>query len=124
MRMVPPYPHLDVPISVQEDVSELEVAVDDLVSVEVAGRLQDLQHVPPRLLLREALGLADQLREGLETCFGSVAWRGVRARGATYIIPVHVLMAREVVLFAKHARHTDRQIREREGGRGARARRG
>ena len=71
--MVLPYPHLDVPISVQEDVSELEVAVDDLVSVEVAGRLQDLQHVPPRLLLREALGLADQLREGLETCFGSVA---------------------------------------------------
>lgn len=62
---------LDVPMSVQEDVSELEIAVDDLVPVQIARGLQDLQHVPPRLVLREALGLAEKLRQRLnnpKTC--------------------------------------------------------
>lgn len=56
---------LDVPISVEEDVPELEIAVDDLVPVQVARCLEDLQHVPSGLVLREALCFAYQFRQGL-----------------------------------------------------------
>lgn len=57
--------NLDVPITVEEHIPELEISVDDLVSVQVAGRLENLQHVPPRLVLREALRLTDQFGQGL-----------------------------------------------------------
>lgn len=69
--------NLDVPVSVEKDVPELEVAVYDLVPVKVARRLQYLQHVPPRLFLREPLRLADQLGQGLNS--------GVRTRAQQYV---------------------------------------
>ena len=61
-----PGPDLDVPVPVQKHVPELEVSVDDLVSVQIARRLQDLEHVPPSLVLSETLCFANQLGQRLE----------------------------------------------------------
>ena len=51
-------------VAVEEDVLELDVAVDDVVLVELLERQHDLADVDPDLVLRELLPLV-QVREQL-----------------------------------------------------------
>ena len=51
-------------VAVEEDVLELDVAVDDVVLVELLERQHDLPDVDPHLVLRELLTLV-QVREQL-----------------------------------------------------------
>ena len=55
-----------MPVAVEEDVLELDVAVDDVVLVELLERQHDLADVDPDLVLRELLPLV-QVREQLAT---------------------------------------------------------
>ena len=57
--------HLDLHVGVEEDVAELEVAVDDAVAVHVLDCGDELQHEVARLLGGEPLALLDHLAEGL-----------------------------------------------------------
>ncbi len=54
----------DVPLAVQQDVLQLDVAVDDAVLVQVLQREDDLPDVDAHLVLRELLALV-QVREQL-----------------------------------------------------------
>ena len=61
-------------VAVEEDVLELDVAVDDVVLVELLERQDDLADVDPDLVLRELLPLV-QVREQLATVH--VIWTGM-----------------------------------------------
>ena len=57
---------LDLHVLVEEEIAELEVAVDDLVLVQVLERVDDLGEVALHLDLGEPLAALDELVEGLQ----------------------------------------------------------
>ena len=63
-RGEPEVADLDVHVLVEEDVAELEVAVDDLVRVHVLARADELHHEEARLGLGEAAPAAEHVHEG------------------------------------------------------------
>ena len=60
--------HLDAHLGVDEEVAQLEVAVDDQVGVQVLERRDELREVVTRLELAQLLASLQQLRHGLEGC--------------------------------------------------------
>ena len=58
--------HFDLEVAAQEQVAELEVAVDDVACVHVPDRREQLQHVVLDLGLGQPLPALDQLRQRLQ----------------------------------------------------------